>query len=864
MAIFRSRKRRLVSPPDHPGETPTIERTELEIAGQDADTEAEGDRSPVFRRGACLGRYVILGSLGSGGMGKVYAAYDPELDRKVAVKVLRGDLLCSEKRKESQTRLLREAQAAARLAHPNVVTVYDVGIVGERLFVAMELIEGATLTAWLETGRRSWRAVLEVLLEAGRGLAAAHDVGLVHRDFKPGNVMISADGRARILDFGLVRAIDPKGGADDGAERESPDAAPALPPESGGEPVWQPSLTVPLTRTGKALGTPAYMAPEQRAGATADARADQFSYCVTLYEALYGELPFDAGAIGVPGGPVREAPPDSPVPTWLRRVLLRGLEADPAARYPSMDALLEVLARDSSARRRRWQKLALVLLAPLSLTLGLWVFEQRRESLCQGAEQRLDGIWDPSRKAAIRGAFRASGLIYAGDAWQGVERVLDGYTRGWVAMRTEACEATHLRGEQSGELLDRRMACLDTRLEELRVLTGLLAHAGPQVIERAVSATDQLGSLAACADRRALSSLLPPPADEETARRIETVRAEIAEAKAQENLGQYVEFLATAQEAFAMAQETPFRPLHGEARLTLARGLGRSGQAVEMRDSLLEAVGIAHATRHHELLAEALTSLIIAEHLLGNAAAARMWGALAASAIEALEQRDDLEARRLRYLGVAVSLDNEHEESIAYFRRSLDHLPEPSSTLRSMILNNLGVSSIALKRFDEAEAHLLQALENSERVFGPHHLYAAIPLTSLGDLYREKGEHQRALARYRHSLDLKEKALGPDHPDLTKTLLGIGWCSIESGQPQAAITALERAVRLCETHPGDPELLALGRFFLARALWDSGGDRRRARSLAEQSQRDLRRLGDRVKEPLRQLDAWLEERGWQP
>lgn len=858
MAGSRSRRppRKSLLATEEPGDTTT-----LGVSGPSPPTDPSGSDPgepgiEVFQRGAWLGRYVILGGLGSGGMGSVYAAYDPELDRRVAIKVLRGDLLSSETRRESQARLLREAQATARLAHPNVVTVHDVGIVGERLFIAMELIEGQTLAEWLRAEDRPWHEVLDTLLEAGKGLKAAHEVGLVHRDFKPGNVIVSTDGRVRIFDFGLVRGAgigeDPVPGVSAGGG----DAG-APPPDT---PV-RPSPTSRLTAPGKALGTPAYMAPEQRTGEPADSRADQFSYCVTLYEALYHELPFDDENGGTANGRVRDVPPSSRVPGWLRGVLLRGLEADPAKRHPSMDALLSALRRESLARRRRWQRSALALLAVAALGSGLVAFDRHRERPCQAAEQRLDGVWDPSRKAVIQAAFGTSGLGYADGAWWGLERALDSYTRGWVAMHTEACEATHLRGEQSGLLLDRRMACLDGHLTAFEAFVGILEQADAGVIERAVSAADELGSLAACADRRALTSLLPPPRDEETVQRIETVRAKIAEAKLHEDLGRYPDLLATARAAFEEAERVPYRPLHGEARVILARGLGRSGRAAEMRERLLEAVRIAHATRHHELLAEAFSGLIIAEYLLGDAEAARVWGSIAGGAIEALEGRDDLEARRLRYLGVAVSLENEHEESIAYFERSLEHLPEINSTLTSVLLNNLGVSSLALGRFDEAEDYLLRSVENSERVFGHHHLYVAIPLTSLGDLYRGRGEHHLALDRYRHSLRLKEAALGPSHRQLVKTLMGVGWSSLELGEARAAVGALERAVELGETHPGDPRELAMSRFLLARALWDTEHDRRLARTLAEQALRDLRPLGERANESTTMVKAWLEARG---
>ncbi len=282
----------------------------------------------ALRSGDALGRYRVLEELGSGGAGVVVAAHDPELDCRVAIKVLRSPV--------NEHRLTREARALAKLAHPNVVAVYDVGSFEGRPFVAMELVHGITLRRWIEERARPWREALDVLSSAGRGLAAAHAAGLVHRDFKPDNVMLGDDGRVRVLDFGLVGA--PRSGEialDDGT---SPRA----------------------TETGALLGTPAYMAPEQFRAEEVDARTDQWSYCATLWEAVYGERPFRGATLrelsrAVVGGALTEPPRDRVVPGWLRRALTRGLAVDRAARHPSMEALLAAISgalasEDAAAR----------------------------------------------------------------------------------------------------------------------------------------------------------------------------------------------------------------------------------------------------------------------------------------------------------------------------------------------------------------------------------------------------------------------------------------------------------------------------------------------------------------------------------
>ncbi len=289
--------------------------------------EAAGDAE--LRPGAEVGRYVIRRRVGDGGMGVVYEARDPLLQRRLAVKVLRGDTWAATE--EMRQRLLREAQALARLIHPHVVAIHDVGRVGDHLFIAMDFIDGSTVEEWLRAARRGWRDVLDVYLRAGSGLAAAHDVGLVHRDFKPHNVLIGKDGRVCVTDFGLVR-LGPRTAAAMGA---------------GSIPVDG------ITRDGVVMGSPGYMAPEQMAGGELDAACDVFSYSVSLYEALYGEKPFRGQNLlelcaAIVGGEVPEAPSGSLVPAWLRAIVLGGLAPSPAAR-PRMRAMLDELERDRAS-----------------------------------------------------------------------------------------------------------------------------------------------------------------------------------------------------------------------------------------------------------------------------------------------------------------------------------------------------------------------------------------------------------------------------------------------------------------------------------------------------------------------------------
>jgi tRNA A-37 threonylcarbamoyl transferase component Bud32 len=352
--------------PDPVTDVSTFQQDPRVVAGMEptaAPVDGAAALALATARPAWIARFLVFDELGVGGMGRVYAAYDPELDRKVALK-----LVHHHDSVDSKARLQREAQAMARLSHPNVVTVYEVGSHARQLFIAMELVVGENLAAWLAAETRPWRAVLAVFRAAGEGLAAAHDAGLVHRDFKPANVLVGADGRARVADFGLVHAREatPDGAADAARGSQA------------------------LTWAGAVMGTPAYMAPEQLRGEPTDARTDVFSFCLALWEALYGARPF-AGATmeerqqaierGLPDDPPRSSARDR----WLRPLLRRGLAAEPARRWPGMRPLLAALARDPELERSRRRRRVLVTIAVLvmggALVFGgsaLWSSVQTR------------------------------------------------------------------------------------------------------------------------------------------------------------------------------------------------------------------------------------------------------------------------------------------------------------------------------------------------------------------------------------------------------------------------------------------------------------------------------------------------------
>ncbi|HEX8819851.1 MAG TPA: serine/threonine-protein kinase, partial [Archangium sp.] len=418
-----------------------------------------------------VGRYTVLNPLGRGGMGDVVAAYDSRLDRRVALKLLRRELDCSQSQRDLETRMLREAQAMARLSHPNVVAIYDVGTLEDgSIFIAMEMVEGQTLRRWCEQAPRSWREILTAYLDAARGLAAAHEAGLVHRDFKPENVLVGKDGRVRVTDFGLARAESSQVSAD------------ATPPDSSSTVTLpQGALDSPLTLHGTLLGTPRYMAPELLRAGPADVRSDLFAFCVALYEALYRQHPF-TGATQAEStraqleGRANPPPPNSDIPAFVARPLLQGLHAEPSRRPASMLGLIAALEHDPEVRRRaRRRRVALSALMTglAALALWGWLLRQEGEPGCAHLERRLAGTWDEEVKQQVRKAFLDTRLPYAQDTFTRMSALLDGYAGTWVKMRTEACEATLNQEPSPRDPAVLEVYCLERRRGQLRTLTEL-------------------------------------------------------------------------------------------------------------------------------------------------------------------------------------------------------------------------------------------------------------------------------------------------------------------------------------------------------------------------------------------------------
>ncbi|HEU5055794.1 MAG TPA: serine/threonine-protein kinase [Kofleriaceae bacterium] len=769
-----------------------------------SDREPKGRRADVLAAGAVVGRYRIERLVGSGAMGMVYAARDPELDRMVALKLIRPERRSA----ELEARLRRESQALARLQHPNVTAVHDVGSIGGDVFVAMELVPGETLRQWLDRERRSWREVLAVFRQAGAGLAAAHAAGLVHRDFKPENVLLDG-GRAVVTDFGLARApaeIERQGlaaGSDHGADDPG------------------------VTATGLVVGTPAYMAPEQFEGKAIGARADQFAFAVALHEALHGERPFAGDSVAALWDSIRRwdlrpPPADRRVPRWLRAVVLRGLSRAPEDRFRDMGEMVTALA----GPRRRTIKLAAAVGAALlgggvavGLALGAASGGGAR-GICSG-DDRFREVWSGEAREAVRARFASLGARFAGGAFAAIDRDLADYGRRWRQVRTHACEETRVRGTQSEELLDRRMVCLDDRLSDVRALVTALARADRAAVSHPEQVVGALPGLAACDDKQALLERAPMPHDERLRARIGDARRLLGQARALEATARYPEALALADRAAAESARIGYRPLEAEAQLARGSVLELMARFPEAEKALLDAAFAAEAGREGRIAADAWTRLMFVVGVKrAETARGEEYDRHARAAIERLGGDDELEGQRLSHLGIIRFEQGRRDDARLLYLAAIERMSAALGTEHEVIASlhdRLGDLVADGGDLEEANRHSRIALALREKKLGPDHPSLAAPIDAIAGRLIVAGRSEEAMPLLDRALAIQTAALGPEHDEIAVTLALLGMAETPA-HPDKAIAYLERALAIQETSlgPDHPDTV-LGRVNLGAA-----------------------------------------------
>jgi len=807
----------------------------------DSDTSvADLDSTTVYQPGAMVGRYRLLQCVGRGGMGEVYAAHDPELDRKIAIKIMRANAVPDG---VEAARMMREARTIARLSHPNLVTVYDVGSADGRVFVAMELIEGDTIAAWLDRRRRPRDEILRVFGLAGRGLAAAHRAGIIHRDFKPQNVMVTPDGAVRVMDFGLA------------ALRQT-----LLGPNAPR-----------LTRIGSILGTPLYMSPEQLCGQSVDPRADQFSFCIALYEALYGERPFGGDNFAqlraaVLEGKPRPPPVPSRVPTRVRAILLRGLSVVPGKRFPDMDALLEALEQ-VTAKRPGLSRLLGVGAATGALAFGVafgvaWHLRGARSlSKCASPPAIINAAWptaeDDARRTQVRSAFLAANVPDARDRYERASQSLDAYANAWAGLYRQNCEA-EAAGTDRPEAIALRNGCLDQRAANLGALREAFAHADAKVVRKAVAATLMLPPLDSCADAQALKTVAAPT-DEPLRARVQTLRGRLAALWAMAAAGQDWQVLKPMGALVDEIRAAGHAPLLAEALIVYGRI--RSPFDPEGAEPIYEeAFKRAEAIRSDELAAEAAIQLVTIAGAIGHQFdRGERWARIAETTVE-------------RGVPLRVRGSFLHSRGTLFAARGSWRLAEgdfsAAVAIRQQALGtahpNLAASMTNLARAILVLGDARRAHDIANRALSIAGAFFPAESYEVGAARLVRGQALIALDRAGEAradmeavLDTFERALGRDHPFLADPMTGLGEVALSEHKPADAQALLERAWEVRSTHTADGGVREQTAFSLAQAIWEAApGDRRHALELATEARDGYAAIADMAQKHAL-VERWL-------
>jgi serine/threonine-protein kinase len=737
-----------------------------------------------------LGRYTLLEMLGGTMRSEVFSAHDAQLDRVVALKLL-------PLRDVDHDGALEEARALAGIAHGNVVTVFDAGLLPaaetgdrfDRVYLAMELLTGPTLAAWLADSSRRWREIVDAFVHAGAGLCAAHRAGITHCDFKPENVIVTDAGTIKLVDFGLSH----RGLADVSCRLE------------------------------RIAGTPAYMAPEQLDGAPLDPRVDQFAFCVALYEAVYRAPPFEGRTLGELAQRKRNGelrvPPAGAGPRFVWPILRRGLRADPTERWESMDAVVTKL-RAGLARRRRATQAGVVVLASVGVVAAV---AAARQPACDDGAQLVGSVWDERVRARVAQAFTESALPDASAAWVRASVRIDAWVQQWMRARASTCALPPERATA-------QRLCLDTQLYALSELTALLEQPDHRAIRGAPMAAADLPEVSACAQPSAVSGS-PPPSS--------AFERELARAAAQYDLGRYGDAVAAAEAILARYGEEA-GPL-ARARLDLVLGQARAksedvagaeqalrrawSQAERLDDARLAAWALVRLAwvldegKRDRDEAEALLDVVEAKleplgdphdlqaevsTLRGHFARAYDPGAAETHYRAALEayraaygEDDRRVAESLANLGQVVDMLGRPAEAREHLNAALrvwEPLLSEMHPLRATTELSIGITYLGEGRPESALPHVQRAYEQAKVALGPRHTFTASSLGALAVVQSELGEHDAALAAMEASAAVLLERLGPQDMAVLEARCNLGLIHLELGDAERAREILDEVV----------------------------------------------------------------------
>ncbi len=769
-----------------------------------------GREAPVPR----FGRFELRDRIGRGGMGIVYEAWDPQLQRCVAVKLVdtRG---ASE---GVRGRAVREARSLAKLSHPNVVTVFESGLVRQRVWIAMELVSGATLGEWRASQSRSATEILRCWIAVGRGLHAAHEAGLVHRDIKPSNVLIGDDERPRLIDFGLAHGS---------LDTSSPEGGPHQSARGSSSP----------ERTRGFAGTYRYAAPEQREAGLAEPAADQYSLCVCMWEALCGAVP-------------PALPDQAMLPAKVRAVLERGLSAQPERRFASVAVLVDELEATLEPRAHRlapW--LAGVGSSALALGVGLaqWGAEPEIAEPCPVESRALEGIWDDDRREALRQAIESTDVGYADSSWRALEAGLDTWARSWLDARRSACVATRVEGTQSEQALDLRVACLQQQARSVRITLDTFTDSQEDVgevglVARAPALLERLPAPAICDDPQPLAEVEARPESGPEREAIDEVYDGISRARTLASMGDFDGAQTLVQEIEAqwpLAQR--YAPVRIELQalpfqIMLERGRG-GGTLQRLTDLSREA-----EARHLDELAADLrvqTAVAAAGHWR-SARLERFVVEEAAAALERLGRPRDVRWAAVRHAEATLALKSgRFEEALAGFREARARASEGGDHARAererweiafslaqlgrrdearALLHegrdlaearwgrgaplvgyfeyDLAVLAQESGRFEEAEAHLQRAEKTYEAAFGGESFFVARIRYAEAKLRMVEGDFEGALALVGRALVVYRRELGSEHEGLVDLHEARGVLRFFTGDLEGSIEDYDVALRM--------------------------------------------------------------------
>jgi serine/threonine protein kinase/tetratricopeptide (TPR) repeat protein len=844
-----------------------------------------------------IGRYRIVDRRGQGGMGTVYEAHDPQLDRRVALKLIHPDLVA----RRGVEWFVGEGRALARLAHPNIVAVYDAGVDGDHVYIAMELVTGDTLAGWLASAQRSWREIVPKVVGLARGLAAAHRAGIVHLDVKPNNVLIADDGVAKLVDFGLAQHME-----------SSDEVTPAASYDR-------------LARTRTAVGTPGFMAPEQQRGEEVGPPADQYGLCVMLHGALDGK----------------------PSPRWLLRTIERGRAHQPTQRFASMDALATAL--DPRRRDRRRRRLAGAVAASIAISASVIAVahssdRDATDRMCMVAASERADLWTPVQRATVQVALLATGVPYAGETWSRVDTAVTEYLRQLASAEATLCER-HPHDESARATIELGFACLADRRRELAEASDRLRSLSATDVRYAVSIVHALGGADECANVSVLEAERVAVSTPEGARARDEVTRMIAAAHSANAAGRYREAVDQAHRAVARA-----RPLGGVTLASALLVLGENAPLVEglpaSEAALREAEVVSEGVHADDLRARALTRLInviarepgrekealalesiveaavtrasnrgrlepavrqaigVANMYLGHSdlaiAALRtaVAGARAALAPDDPRMPDYLASLGSAlawggHLAEATQIDEEmvriarnvygpnHPETarfevklalkraaagecelavreLAQSRDRLGDLP-PDSPVQLAIAGAMGQCYLRLDRLDDAlreQRARQKALLEAKR---DHTAEMAACVIDIGIVEHSMGHPDAAIVEYQRAIDDLEVAVGKTDARLALPLGGIGEAALALHQPERALAPLERALALETAAGGSKASIGTTQFLLASTLGALHRDPARARQLAETARSAFEAAGGLYKSNLDAVNAWLKE-----